>query len=355
VSSTGAGEPGTTATRGPGAPLADGTEIPLVDRPPTPACDRSTVPVAKRPPILLAKGHGTGNDFVLLRDPDGVLDLGPEAVRALCHRRTGFGADGVIRVVRSAALEDGAEQAGLAEWFMDYRNADGSVAQMCGNGVRVFVHYLVSTGLVRLDDGAHLTVGTRAGVKTVHRDGALLAVDLGPWRIVGGPQAVVDGGDVQVRAAGTTRVSTGLSVDLGNPHVVVPLLDAEQLRATDLREQPVLDPAPEQGSNVEFVVPPAQDGGDAEPELPMRVYERGVGETLSCGTGAAAAVLATRALRGGGPVRWWVRVPGGMLRVGCGPELIAGAHVELAGPAELVGRGELDPGWLAAHWPQADG
>jgi diaminopimelate epimerase len=97
--------------------------------------------------IAFVKGHGTRNDFVLLPDPDGALELTADLVARLCDRRAGVGADGVLRVVRSAADADAAAMAGRAAWFMDYRNADGSVAETCGNGLRVFGRYLVDTGL----------------------------------------------------------------------------------------------------------------------------------------------------------------------------------------------------------------
>ncbi len=96
--------------------------------------------------VPFVKGHGTENDFVLIPDLDAALDLTPAAVAAICDRRAGLGADGVLRVVRAAKHPDGAAYAAEAEWFMDYRNADGSVSEMCGNGVRVFARYLVDSG-----------------------------------------------------------------------------------------------------------------------------------------------------------------------------------------------------------------
>ncbi len=296
--------------------------------------------------LRVAKGHGTQNDFVLVHDLDGTLDLTPALVRALCDRRAGIGGDGVIRVVASARLPEGRPLARQAEWFMDYRNADGSAAQMCGNGARVFVTYLLREGLVHLDDGEELRVATRSGVKPVRRDGDLLAVDLGPWHVAGGSDAVRRGHDAEVVVAGSTLALPGLSIEVGNPHVVVALPDADQLAQADLSLAPRVSPHPPDGTNVELVVPsrPGPEGG----HLAMRVHERGVGETRSCGTGAAAAVLAARVWAGASaPTVWWVDVPGGRLRVRAPEAVEAGAWVELAGPSVVVAEGELDQAWLA--------
>src|SRR6478735_7387145 len=122
--------------------------------------------------VAFTKGHGTGNDFVIIADPDGALDLTADQVAALCDRNFGIGADGVLRVVRSAAIADGAAALAEepdAEWFMDYRNADGSIAEMCGNGIRVFAHYLLWAGLAVIESGSTLPIGTRAGVRDVTR------------------------------------------------------------------------------------------------------------------------------------------------------------------------------------------
>ncbi|GAB3599939.1 diaminopimelate epimerase [Angustibacter peucedani] len=284
--------------------------------------------------LTFTKGHGTQNDFVLVPDPDAALDLGPVEVALLADRHAGIGGDGVIRVVRTAAVPEVADQAAAAEWFMDYRNADGSAAEMCGNGVRVFVRYLLREGLVPASTTA-LHVATRAGTKSVRVDGDEIAVDLGGWRVVGGEQALADGGDAQVRLDGLEGSLAGLSLDLGNPHTVVVLPDDAVLDGLDLRVAPVVSPQPPHGTNVELVV--VKDAGHVR----MRVYERGVGETRSCGTGAAAAALAARAwtaVAGGGEVDTWrVDVPGGTVRV----TVLADGTVELAGPAVLVADGTL--------------
>jgi diaminopimelate epimerase len=292
--------------------------------------------------IPFAKGHGTQNDFVLVDDPDGTFELSPAGIRELCDRRAGLGADGVIRVVRTAdsAVEGAPPGAAAPEWFMDYWNADGTVAEMCGNGVRVFVAHLLRRGWIDLPSGGSLPVATRAGVKTVRRAGDEFAADLGPWSVVGGPEAVAAGGDAKVTFPGSVPLP-GLSVNIGNPHVVVVLPDLETLAAVDLSWAPVVEPAPAGGTNVELVVP-LHESGSAEGHIAMRVHERGSGETRSCGTGAVAAAVATRAWGGTeAPDAWRVDVPGGRLGVSISGSATAGSFGELAGPAVIVADGQL--------------
>ncbi|MCU1593848.1 MAG: dapF1 [Frankiales bacterium] len=250
------------------------------------------------------KGHGTENDFVLLPDPDGTLVLAPDLVQALCNRRAGLGADGVLRVVPTALEPDAHPYKGEAEWFMDYRNADGSIAEMCGNGVRVYARYLVEAGLAELGE---LDLATRGGIKHVTVSADSVTVNMGP-AVLGDP--------VDIDGVPATFV------DMGNPHAVVHVASVEALG--------VLDPA-RKDLNVEYV----EDV--AERHLRMRVHERGVGETRSCGTGACAAVVAA-VLRSGDPrgSAYQVDVPGGRLVVTWQED----GHVLLQGPAVLVAEGE---------------
>ena len=281
--------------------------------------------------LNFTKGHGTGNDFVLFSDPDGQIDLSPGQIQAICDRRFGIGADGIIRAVRSMSLPAGAaalaEDDG-AEWFMDYWNADGTVSEMCGNGIRVYTRFLVEQGLATLDRGDTLSIGTRGGVRDVQRGAAGYQVDLGRWRL--------DGGDPLVRAKNLPVARPGLGINVGNPHVVVALADDDELAGVDLTFVPQLDPAPTAGANVEFVLPGEPLIVNGVGRIRMRVHERGSGETLSCGTGAVAAALATRHWAGAGaPNQWQVEVTGGTLGVRMFPTE-DGEHVSLSGPAELV-------------------
>ena len=211
---------------------------------------------------------------------------------------------------------------------MDYRNADGTPSEMCGNGIRVFTRFLVDNGLTALADGDTLSIGTRGGVRDVQRNSSGFQVDLGRWAL--------DGGEPLVRAKNLPVSRPGLGINVGNPHVVVALADDDELDNADLSFIPQLDPEPAGGANVEFVVPHEPLVVDAVGRIRMRVHERGSGETLSCGTGAAAAALATRHWAGPGrPNQWRVEVPGGVLGVRMFPAE-DGEHVALSGPAELV-------------------
>lgn len=282
--------------------------------------------------IAFTKGHGTGNDFVIVPDADGQLALSDAQVAALCDRRFGIGGDGILRVVRSVAIPEG-ESASGAEWFMDYRNADGSAAEMCGNGIRVFTRYLADAGLISLGEGDEVRIGTRAGVKTVTRAPNGFEVDLGVW--------ATDDTDPVVRARGLDVARPGQTIDVGNPHIVVALSSVAELDGLDLTVQPIVHPAPPAGANIEFVVPadPLVQAGVGS--IRMRVFERGVGETLSCGTGVAASALAVRYWAGPAvPNQWTVDVPGGTL----GVRVVThadGEHVLLSGPATLVFSGDV--------------
>jgi diaminopimelate epimerase len=276
--------------------------------------------------MRFAKGHGTENDFVILLDPDGSGGLTADLTARLCDRRAGIGADGVLRAVRSVACgiagraNGGPEPADGPEWFMDYRNADGSVAEMCGNGIRVFARFLVGHGLAA---GREFTVATRSGPRLIRMcTGGGVSVDMGAVAVIGPGSAVIAG-----------QAYPGLRVSVGNPHLAC--LVEGPLAGFDLSRPPGLDPGqfPE-GGNVELV----QVTGPAS--VAMRVHERGSGETRSCGTGAVAAAAAAA---DGSDGTWDVRVPGGDLKV-----TLEGARAWLTGPAVIVAEGELDPAWLAA-------
>ncbi|RIV40836.1 diaminopimelate epimerase [Micromonospora radicis] len=270
------------------------------------------------------KGHGTGNDFVILPDPDGALELTPELVAAICDRRRGLGADGVLRVVCAAKHSDGAALAGEAEWFMDYWNSDGSFAEMCGNGARVFVRYLLETGLAT-PTADPLPVATRAGLVHARLDGEAIAVEMRRPRRYAASAAALGG-----------LTLPGTAVDVGNPHLVCPVPAGLDLAGLDLTRAPGFDQTLfPSGVNVEFTAPAEPiDGIDGH--VLMRVYERGSAETLSCGTGACAvaAVALDDAAREVGTVA--VDVPGGRLTV-----TITDDSCWLSGPALLIATGTL--------------
>ncbi len=313
--------------------------------------------------VEFLKGHGTQNDFVLLPDPDVRLDLTPARVAALCDRRRGLGADGVLRVATAGALLaagvlDALPPAvGAGDWFMDYRNADGSVAEMCGNGVRVFAHYLAVAGSA---PGPGFVVGSRAGARpvVVHAAGRRcgdVTVDMGAVRELGTSSATLGG-----------YACTGLGVDVGNPHLacVDPTLTADGLAALDFSAAPEYDRGvfPD-GVNLEILTPmspgegaipgergdggmiPGErgDGGTIRGAVHMRVFERGIGETRSCGTGTVAAAAAALRAAGHTDGEVVVLVPGGAVTVA-----VSGGAATLRGPSELVAAGRLDPDWWAA-------
>ncbi|MDJ0391775.1 diaminopimelate epimerase [Rhodococcus sp. G-MC3] len=281
-----------------------------------------------------AKGHGTQNDFVVLPDLDVKIELLRSRVAALCDRRRGLGADGVLRVARAGALRDAGVLdrlpvgVGIEDWFMDYRNGDGSIAEMCGNGVRVFAHYLRACGLETED---RFVVGSRAGARpvTVHsfdETTADVTVDMGDVRLMGSSATTLGG-----------RSFEGIGIDVGNPHLacVDPMIDIDSLRALDLSVAPGLDEDFfTAGANVEILTR-LQFG-----RVDMRVFERGVGETRSCGTGTVAAAAAALSYEGLDSGQVVVGVPGGEVTVS-----IDDSGAALRGPSVLLAHGTIGDAW----------
>ena len=301
----------------------------------------------------LIKGHATLNDFLMLVDPSCEVAVSGADIAAVCDRHGGIGADGIVRVVRTTALPGaGAFAASVpeAEWFMDYYNADGSVAEMCGNATRLFAHVLDSEGLRPIADGESVTIGTRGGARTVTRLGDLWTVDMGPARLTRPEEADDEGWDTTVMVPGLAGPRAALSVEMPNPHTVVALGEEDELEAavfaglTDSAAPVVYDPLPEVGTNLELVVPLGEEV-DPDTQAPvgiarMRVLERGVGETLSCGTGCCAAAVALHTWTGlGAPEDYRLLVPGGEIGVHVGANPLAeDSTVLLTGPATVTGR-----------------
>ncbi|WP_390893361.1 diaminopimelate epimerase [Mycobacterium deserti] len=287
--------------------------------------------------VKFAKGHGTQNDFVLLPDPQGQLALTPAAVSALCDRHRGLGADGVLRVITAA----GAHRLGVFDripegvadddWYMDYRNADGSIAEMCGNGVRVFAHYLRASGLESRDQ---FVIGSLAGPRPVvlHQwdaTSAYVTVEMGKANQLGTGEAIVGG-----------RSFAGLAIDVGNPHLacVDPSMTDSELGALDVAAPVSFDNAQfPDGVNVEVLTAPVKGS------VFMRVHERGVGETRSCGTGTVAAAVAALAFEGATTGTMQVCIPGGEVAV-----TVTDATSFLRGPSVLVAHGDLSEEWWDA-------
>lgn len=290
--------------------------------------------------VKFTKGHGTQNDFVVLPDIHTKRDLTVAAVQALCDRQRGLGADGVLRVTTvGAALEGGVleeKPAGVSseDWFMDYRNADGSIAEMCGNGVRVFAHYLRSVGLEHRDE---FVVASLAGPRPVRINSwsqltADVTVDMGPVKEFGAGEASVGG-----------RRFSGLAIDVGNPHLacVDPDLTVEDLRILDVGAQVSFDEVlfPD-GVNIEVLTAPVNGTDAAVGAVHMRVHERGVGETRSCGTGTVAAAYAALRHLGQSAGEIVVNIPGGQVRV-----TVTAESSFLRGPSMLLADGEISDEW----------
>jgi diaminopimelate epimerase len=290
--------------------------------------------------VKFTKGHGTQNDFVVLPDVHIKRDLSVPAVQALCDRQRGLGADGVLRVTTVGAAIEGAvlteKPPGVSseDWFMDYRNADGSIAEMCGNGVRVFAHYLRSMGLEHRDE---FVVASLAGPRPVRINSwsqlaADITVDMGPVKEFGAGEATVGG-----------RRFSGLAIDVGNPHLACVNADltAETLRMLDVGAPVMFDEAlfPD-GVNVEVLTAPVDGPVAPVGAVHMRVHERGVGETRSCGTGTVAAAYAALRHLGHETGEIVVNIPGGQVQV-----TITGESSFLRGPSMLLADGEISDEW----------
>lgn len=304
-------------------------------------------------PRIVYKGHGTANDFVLYADSDGTLQPSDDEIRFLCDRHKGLGADGLLRLVpvrcHAGIPRLDVEQAeGLAEqgaeWFMDYYNADGSVAEMCGNGSRVISLFAKMLGYWDPRVRSEFVLGTRAGVKRLDFLGEVeglgrnvLHVDMGPW-------AKGDDGEFLVSLANAPGSVRGTYVNMGNPHVVCIVddlsgriggVDTELpgVEALDLSRPPIVQPPLDSGQNVEFVrLESISENGCGYAY--MRVNERGVGETMSCGTGlcATAVVLSSKT----GVNEWYIRIRGGVVKV-----RVTASSVELTGDARIIGKVEF--------------
>lgn len=295
-------------------------------------------------PSIVYKAHATGNDFVVYLDEDGTHEPTADEVRFLCDRHFGIGGDGLIRLAHPQAVSDVNERqiadcaAGDADWFMDYRNADGSLAEMCGNGTRAITLFAQRQGIADQPGGKPFHLGTRAGVKVLTSLGDVpglgkdvFQVEMDAWK-----RGDVDGYEVTI--PGTSGSARGTFVDMGNPHVVAVLEDAfaslPNVEDLDLVTKPVVAPEIPSDQNVEFVRIDEQSEGDDAGEATMRVNERGCGETLSCGTGLCATAITLRAKTG--IDHWTITVRGGTLRVDVTDE-----DVKLTGSATIVGKIEL--------------
>jgi len=255
--------------------------------------------------LIATLGHGTHNDFLVIFDPDDNLVVTPQQVAAMCNRSSGIGADGMIRIVKS---ENG-------KWFMDYRNADGSLAEMCGNGIRVMARYLVAKGHQR--EGI-FAIDTRDGIKHL--------------RVPADDDISVNMGKIYDESEKVEALANGVSykgfnINVGNPHAVVFTDDLSSLGSLEIAPTVTPDGTYPEGVNVEFVeIMPNH-------EAKMRVHERGSGETQSCGTGTCAVALAATLKSGESlPSRWVIYPPGGRLIV----DIDGHSNATLTGPAVLV-------------------
>ncbi len=275
--------------------------------------------------IDFTKSHGLGNDFILIEDLEGNLEIRPELVRAVCDRHFGIGADGLLLVQNSSR----------ADYFMNYFNADGSRAEMCGNGIRVFAKYIYEN----LKPEPELAIETLAGIKLVELDteggrASRATVDMGrPGLSAAGVPVVIDAEScVDCPAKVGERVYDITCLSMGNPHCVIFTQDIDSV---DLRSiGPMIEGSdlfPDR-VNVEFVEVTSPD------RLRLRVWERGVGETLACGTGACAALVAA-SLTGRAGREAEVDLLGGSLTIAWRQD----DHVLMTGEAKESFRGRINP------------
>jgi diaminopimelate epimerase len=271
--------------------------------------------------LALTKYHGLGNDFLVLVDPDGTTPINAGLARAVCDRHRGVGADGLIRVTRPGG--DGRPD-GTATLGFELRNADGSRAEMSGNGMRCLAQAAVEAGLASYDQA--VVVATPAGPRSV----TVWATDRSDviWARVDMGQASIDGGDSDRCNVGHGR----LVVNMGNPHLVI--LGPDPATVAVDRLGPELERAVPGGRNIEFVAL-----GPGPDEITLRVWERGVGETEACGTGACAAAVAVFHWGRTGR-RVTVHQPGGDADV----ELRADGTVVLAGPSQRIAACQVEIG-----------
>jgi diaminopimelate epimerase len=267
--------------------------------------------------MRLTKHHGLGNDFLVLLDDDGSHPIDAEVARALCDRRTGVGADGLIRATPLDLADD-------AVAAMDLRNADGSPAETSGNGIRCLGQALILAGWA---DGPTVLIRTDAGRRVVtlhdrsdHRT-YTLSVEMGVARI---------GGEATEWAGGPIRRT--LRVDVGNPHLVCDVDGHDDVDLVELGES--VNAKEPGGANVHLLT------GGADDRIAIRTYERGVGPTPACGSGACAAAVAAQAW---GLVGAFVAVAqaGGTAAVAVGGD----GSVVLRGPATFVAAVEPAEGW----------
>lgn len=275
--------------------------------------------------MKFAKYQGTGNDFVMLSDPDDKMELTPHLVRSLCDRRFGIGADGVIRMAPS----------GRAHFFMDYANSDGSPSEMCGNGIRCLAVFGRSEGLI---DDTVIEVDTLSGVKTVTVEGDRVRVDMGPpiFDPSEVPVTLPNGGQDALR----TKLELHAEIlevavlSMGNPHAVLFVDDVNMVPVTTLGPRLEEHHAFPNKANIEFATV------DSPNRIRLRVWERGSRETLACGTGACAAAVAARLLRGA-DAKTTVVLRGGDLEIEWAGSLTDEQSVFMTGPAVEVFRGEI--------------